>query len=132
LAVITSSGAFVTLVLAVAALVAGADDFVLSEGAQNWLLAALIAFVISAVLGVFTNAPLEYDEPAGALHAWVDQNWSATASGALKAATLSDIETLVAAREKNGAKARLLEWAVSCEVAGLAFVAVASGLVLIG
>ena len=131
LAVITSSGAFVTLVLAVAALVTGAKDFELSDGARHWLLGALIAFVAAAVLGVLCNAPLEYNEPGSTMESWLEKHWEGTAGAALKATALADLQTLRVARNKNGGKARLLTWAIASEVAGLLFVAIAAGLALL-
>ena len=59
LAVITSSGTISGLLLAFAALADRREGLELSDDVTPWLIAALIAFVVAALLGVGLNTPSE-------------------------------------------------------------------------
>jgi hypothetical protein len=62
LAVITTSGALVTLLLGLAALVTKAQSYTPSLGARLLLIAALAAFLVAAALGIYCNVPRRYRE----------------------------------------------------------------------
>jgi hypothetical protein len=132
LTLITSSGAFATLVLALAGLITARKDFDLDGVARACLLGAVIAFLAAGVLGVLCNAPLNYDEPKAAeLKGWVKDNWKGDASAAQRAVVESDIETLTVARDKNWYKAKLLTWGISVQVVGMLGISAAAGVVLV-
>lgn len=62
LAVITTSGALVTLLFALAALsTKESQTFVLPDRARGWLEAALVSFFFAAVAALITNVPLGYE-----------------------------------------------------------------------
>ena len=66
LAVITTSGALATLLLALAALsTTKQTTLVLPGSAKPWLIAALILFFVSAVAALGTNVPQSLDPPFG-------------------------------------------------------------------
>ena len=109
LAVITTSGTLVTLILGLAALVTEAASFRLPVSAQPWLIAALSTFVVAASLAIGANAPQRYRAvDTDALERIVRQRWSAPADDALKTLTATRLADLRRAQQANDIKAWLL------------------------
>lgn len=125
---ITSSGAFVTLVLAIAALV---SDGSVNGPARVLLMLASVCFQAAAVMGVQVNRPIDYMEPtAASLTELVQENWGASIASAARAVAKSEAETLEAARKNNAGKAKLLHRGSAFRLAALIFVGLAGVAVL--
>jgi hypothetical protein len=126
LAVVTSSGTLVTLLFALAALVTPPENFALSNESKVYFGAAVAAFALAGVLGIFTNKPLQYAEPSVD---WLRSLttppiWDqASTSIASRRATESRINSIDSFRKKNVLKVRLLTAAITCELGGVALVA---------
>ena len=130
-AVITSSGTFVTLLFGLVAVVTKSEGFQLPHTARVALYAAIPLFVVSAVAAIATNRPRMYaavgpDE----LRAAVKTRWSDTARDASQRIAATDVKVLIAARLANRRKARLLMAAMASQIAALACVATAIGFLL--
>jgi hypothetical protein len=115
--VITLSGALVTLVLAIAALVTRQRTFVLPPDARDRLSYAVVAFVIAALLAIATYAPqrTRVTDPAQ-LAALLPRLWERGADFALKKVTATRVEQLALTQQSNDWKARALLGAVSAQV----------------
>lgn len=127
LAVITTSGALVTLLFGLAALSTKREaTFDLSDFAETALAVALGLFIGAAVLALRTNTPVDYQEvEADAIQGRINETPPCTSDEAIKDIALTRVDELRSAREKNGEKARQLQWAVGLEVAAVLAVAVA-------
>lgn len=133
LAVVTTSGALVTLLFGLAALsTKAAATFELEDAAKLPLAIALVLFVLAAVFALLTNWPLNYHwvEPADVRKS-VKQKPPPTEERALKDMALTRLAVLEVAREKNVLKARFLIVALSLEVLAVAAVAVAIAIVIL-
>jgi hypothetical protein len=129
-AVITTSGALVTLLFGLVAVVTGAKSFKLPEASRGWLIAAVILFVIAAGLGIATaNVPVPYGKAtfqADQLqHAW-KQPTSAARANVAKA----QLELIPIAVRKNDLKVKLVRLATLAELLALGTLAVAVILIL--
>jgi hypothetical protein len=131
--VITTSGGLVTLLFALAALVTGQDKYVPPALAVVFLLAALVAFVAAAVLGLLTGAVRDYARVRIAdLRQTVQTEFDTiTAAEAQRRIAENNLTVLADARKQTTSKARLLQRAVIAEVAAVGFLAVAVAVVLI-
>ena len=80
-AVITTSGALVTLLFAVIGLATKrSQTYSLPDETQAWLVAAVVLLVLAAACGLAANAPLNYKNVRAAnLRMVVDKMWSETA-----------------------------------------------------
>lgn len=125
LAVITSSGTMVTLLFALAALVTSDETFVLEDCSKLLLAGAAISFSVAAVLAIFIQKPLLYQEPG--------ISWLKTVTGASvwdkvpettasRRAAEARVNSIASFREKNVVKVRLLTTALSFEAAAIVFV----------
>lgn len=129
LALVTSSGAFVTLVLAIAAVANGKSVNVVS---RLFLVLASIGFIAAAVLGIFVNIPKDYEEPtAQRLRELIQEHSESNPGQAIRAVADSEARNLAKARENNKNKAKTLRCGAKCQVAGLVLVGAAGIAVLI-
>lgn len=79
LAVITTSGALVTLLSGLAALVAGVEKYTVPASTKDWLVGAVFMFVLASIAGLLTNVPLPYQYVKGeALTDAVNKRWAMT------------------------------------------------------
>jgi hypothetical protein len=132
LAVITSSGTLVTLLLGLAALVTKADKFKLADS-ERWLLAAAaLLFVVAGAVGIVCNAPARYlqIEPASLTGMLAPEAWSSEGTSARRELTAAKLAELADARGRNEWKARLLAGAMAVQGAAVLMAAVAVVLVL--
>lgn len=132
IAVITTSGALATLLFALAALsTKQSQTFVLPAGARDWLVGALVLFVLAAIAAVITNVPVGYeavdaDEIKGRLKEDPPRNTEAAA----KDIALTRVKALRSAKKKNGRKGKVLFAGMVAEVLAVACVAAAISKVL--
>ena len=133
MAVITTSGALVTLLFALAALSTKAQQtFVLEDAAKPPLAIALGLFVLAAIVALFTNMPAEYQWPdLDNVAADVRRVPPPTEEKSFKDAALTRIDVLKAARTKNQTKGERLVVAMSIEVLAVAALAVAITIVIL-
>jgi hypothetical protein len=133
LAVVTTSGALVTLLFGLTALSTRAQShFTLPGAAKPALAVALGFFVCAAIAALLTNAPINYE--------WADPSDLRTAlkaspvmdeQTALKNVGLTRIKVLDVARSKNQFKGRALIAAIALEVLAVAAVATAVAIVIL-
>jgi len=132
LAVITTSGALATLLLALAALsTTKQTTLVLPGSAKPWLIAALILFFVSAVAALGTNVPLRYQTATPSeIKKQLDANL--TTAAAVEVVAYTHYKELKSARCKNSIKGWLLVAALAAEAAAVGCIAFAVGLTLGG
>ena len=126
LAVITTSGALVTLLFALAALsTKAAATFTISTPAKTWLSSALVLFVASALAALLSNAPFIYQAvPVEKIRERLREQPPRDAAAAVKDVAFSRLDALESAKRKNGIKG----WAVA---AAMTLEALATGCVAI-
>ncbi|WP_433003259.1 hypothetical protein [Kribbella sp. CA-294648] len=131
--VITSSGALVTLLFALSALVTKSPTYELPEVARIALAATLIAFGIATVLAITAARPENYQEVTV-------KSLEAVATAEAMTALAREGEPEIAkvlvkiiarARKENGVKARFLQFAVTFEVTAAILLTFAVGTVLL-
>jgi hypothetical protein len=126
LAVISTSGVLVSLLFAL-----GAIGLPRSEApglpvlATVLLVAALLAFVAAAGLGLATNLPRAYQALAlRDLRRMASlELWEKASGPAARRIAESQVEMIAAARKHNAAKAKLLRWAIAAETVGVGLIA---------
>lgn len=125
-ALVTASGAFVTLVLAVTTL--GGQTHL--PWPARWLLVvASVCFLVSAACGAWLNKPVDYDEPsADSLSKVIDGGWGRASSVARKAVALNMVKVLGVARIANDQKACWLSAGSALHVAAIVCVATAAAI----
>ena len=124
LVVITSAGALATLLLGLAAFASNGDTIELSDRAQGWLRAAVVAFVIAGVLALVANTPLLYRRVIlSELSAAVEEADDDTRSFAVKAVAFNRLALVANAAKLNGWKAFVLMLALLSEVVAVAAIA---------
>jgi hypothetical protein len=131
LAVITTSGALVTLLFALAALsTQQAQTFVLPKGAQDWLRLALIAFFAAAVAALITNLPLWYQAPNvdDVKKLFIED--ADDPNAALKNVGLARVAVANSAEHANNIKGWVLVAAMVLEVVAVALVALAVNVII--
>lgn len=126
---VTTSGAFTTLVLGVAALV-GEDKLV---DASRWLLVlSLVAFVVAAVLGVLVNKPVDVEESSEtSLRSALDKHADKTFFAGQKAAAENRLLLIRHARVANASKACWLRAGTVAQIGAMALVGLAGIVALI-
>lgn len=131
LAVITTSGTVVTLLLALAALVTKSQDFQLPESAQPWVITAVVSFVAAAALGIAANAPQLYRavDPR-ALELIIRERWSVPADDALKTLTATRLADLERAQKANDLKGWALLGAVVSQGVAIACLTISIWIIL--
>ena len=132
LAVITTSGALVTLLFALAALSTKKEPtFELTGGAEMALGISLAFFVGAAICALVTNVPLPYHQVKPAqVEGRLDEDPVRSEHDALRDIAKTRATELKSARRMNGIKANLLLVAMALEVAAVVAVAVAVWAVL--
>lgn len=133
LAVVTTSGALVTLLFGLAALsTKAAATFELEDAAKLPLTIALVLFVLASIFALLTNWPLNYHSVTPAdVRKSVKQKPPPTEERALKDMALTRLTVLEVARKKNTLKGWLLIVAMSLEVLAVTAVAVAIAIVIL-
>ena len=131
--VITSSGALVTLLFALTALVTAPTGYALPETSRYVLVLTLVGFALAAILAIIASRPQTYEEVlvSSLRDAATPEAMSSPAGEGEAAIAAVLINILEAARVKNGSKAQLLKWAVGAEAVAAVLLAVAAGSVLI-
>jgi hypothetical protein len=132
LAVITTSGVLVTLLFGLTALsVRGGTEFVIPDAATALLIGALVLFVLAALGAIATNLPRSYEGPTvPALRGAVRDRWRDTEAVASEMVTLTRLKVLQSAKTNNDRKGLALVAAMLCEIAAVALVGAAVGVVL--
>jgi hypothetical protein len=124
---ITSSGALVTLLFALASVAVNGDRLILPSSADGWLSGALVCFALAAIAGVITNLPRNYGEPTPqSLQEMLEDPElpKETVGAAIVVTADARLQTLRTYREQNGVKARLLTCALGLEAAGVVAVSI--------
>jgi hypothetical protein len=132
LAVVTTSGVLVTLLLALAGLSTRSEaTFVLPHSAQMWLAAALLAFVLAATTALATNFPLRYEAvTADDLESRLREKPIRPVARAERDVALTRVKALRDAKGKNRTKGMLLFAALAFEVVAVGLVGVAVWIVI--
>ena len=130
LAVITTSGALATLLLALAALTTTKQTtLVLPHAAKPWVIASLVLFFVSALAALATNVPLRYQTATPAeIKKQLDAN--PKTEDAIETVAYTHWKELKSARCKNSIKGWLLVGALAAEAAAVGCIAYAVGLTL--
>ena len=132
IAVITTSGTLVSLLFGLVAVLTGADRYQLPGGAESWLFAAMIFFVVAAVAGIVTNLPLWYiGVKAGDLRSAVKQKWADAPSVAEQRVAATNAKVLERAMQLNTAKGFILLVAITLEVVAVVCLAGAVRVILL-
>jgi hypothetical protein len=132
LAVITTSGALVTLLFALAAFsTKAAATFVLPDAAKTWLSVALLLFFLSALAALLTNAPFMYQAvPANKIKDRLLELPPRDADAAAKDIAFTRLKALDSAKQKNAIKGWALAAAMFFEALAVGCVAFAILIIL--
>ncbi len=123
IAVVTTSGALVTLLFGLASLLTANESFNLPETAKQPLKIALPLFVAAALLALATNAPLAYGEfDPEDLQKQLPADWSKLRSEAEGRIAATRLTILVRNHRLNNLKGLLLLAAMVFEVAAVMMV----------
>lgn len=124
-AVITTSSVIASLLLGLGA-IAG-DSFVLTPKARPFVLWALVAFVVSAILAVGTSLPFGYREAtaSGLRKLVTKERWRDDAETVAASTASLEIDILQRARKWNRVKAFLLIFAIGSQVLAVGLTSVA-------
>jgi hypothetical protein len=126
IAVITSAGVLVALLLGIAGIVDKSQVVGLPDLVKVGALLALLLFAAAAVLGLFVNWAFQYDEPkADQIKDVMGTKWNAPAAGAAKFVAESYLTTVKSYRKRGDRKASLLLWALGLEAAAIVVLALA-------
>lgn len=132
---LTTSSTLVTLIVGLGAIVTSVDGFEPGWPAIALLGFALLAFVLTALLGLLANRLVKYQvvDPAQ-LRTWRDHDkkWNDEADKAKRVIAEANITTIETLRKGNGRKAKLLEAALWSQLAAIVLLAAAVGVVLVG
>jgi hypothetical protein len=126
IAVITTAGTLVTLLLALAALVTSTSvNMVLPPLAHNLLLGSLLSFVLAALLGLAVNAPVPYPmvEPKDVVKGVENKEWEGSNLVAERRAVRWRAMLLPDMHDMNQLKAKILALAIGAEVIAIIFTA---------
>jgi hypothetical protein len=131
LSVVTTSGALVSLLFGLVAVLIGAKNYVLPDAARSWLYAALGLFFIAAVGALVTNAPLRYltVKPEDLLEA-ANNRWADSAEVAQRMVFITRVKVMGDTKRKNDLKGKVLLAAMAAEVLAVGCVAMAVRLVI--
>ena len=134
LAVISTSGALVTLLFGLTALtVKRGATFDLPETSSTFLVFALIGFVVAALLALITNLPRSYQGvKVEALKTAVKNRWHDSEPEAARMIALTMLNTLASSKNVNNQKGLALIAAMGFEVVAVALGGIAMGYVLWG
>jgi hypothetical protein len=125
--VITTSGALVTLVFALVAVVIGGEHFRLPSEAHIPLYCALGFFIAAVLTAIWTNVPRSFQrvDPTYLDDVVNADRWDDSASDALRNVAATRLEELKSAQTRNQQTAKLLIFAMWCEVFAICSVAAA-------
>jgi hypothetical protein len=125
LAVISTSGVLVSLLLALATVVKRTEDFNIHREGRIFLIFALVGFITAAAFGIATNTPRSYIAIANDdLRRMVSEElWHNAEAPALRRIAENRVETLAVARRLNNNKGRLLLLGILGQSIGVVFVA---------
>lgn len=121
LAVITSSGILVSLIFGFGALIKGQGSLHLPQAARVFLVLALVAFVIAAIMSLLTNRPRPY-KPLGVkpdLERMVADLWSISGDKAQRSIAEFRVGEVDRWRDNNKIKAAHLQRAIAMECWGI-------------
>lgn len=125
-AVVTTSGALVTLLLGLEGFASKSAGFVLPAASHGWLIAGLVGFVLAAIAALLVNMPLSYKAvTADDIESRLKEDPIRTARRAERDVALTQVKALRDAKTKNGCKGRLLFVAVTLQVISVALLGVA-------
>jgi hypothetical protein len=132
LAVITTSGALVTLLFGLTALTVKREaTFDLPDTAAVFLAAALVFFVLAALSALITNLPRSYEGvTVEALRSAVKDRWDDSEATASRKVALTRLTVLASAKKVNNQKGFALVGGMVSEIIAVALVGVAMGFVL--
>jgi hypothetical protein len=126
LAVITSSGALVSLLVALSAVaLRNASANHINTASRAFLIVSLVLFVGAATLGLYANAPRSYLDFDDAAVDRMIEEWDNRGDDASRAVSSAHATFLKTAKVLNERKGALLQRAVYAEVAAVAAVAIA-------
>jgi beta-lactamase class A len=126
ISVITTSGALVSLLVALAAFLLGKNTtFHANTPSKYTLVGAVVLFVAAAILALLVNDPAAYRSFGPNDVKLMLATWSSDAETARKQISTAQNDFAELAIQKNNRKARLLQAAVVCEVLGVCAVALA-------
>jgi hypothetical protein len=132
LAVITTSGGLVSLLIALSALLLGKNATLrLNAGSRAIIIAAVVAFVAAAILALIANTPRGYGDFSDEDVDRMMHEFDRSEEDARWLVAQRRAEMLKLAMKLNDGKAHLLQVAVTTEVAGVALVALGVVLTLI-
>lgn len=133
LGVITTSGVLASLLLGLTAVLTGADDYQLPDGAKPWLFAATIAFVIAAIAAIVTNLPLFYSgvKTSDLQKAVKGKIWRDSPANAEQRIAATDIKVLATAKSRNTFKGFVLLAAITLEIVAIVFLSFAVRVILV-
>jgi hypothetical protein len=130
-AVITTSGALVTLLFGLVAVVTGTKNFKLPQASHGWLIAAVLLFVVATGLGIATaNVPVPYGRASFKLDR-LQQAWSQPASAARANVAKAQLLLIPIAAGKNDLKAKFVVSAALAELLALGALAIAVIFILV-
>jgi hypothetical protein len=132
LAVITTSGALVTLLFGLTALTTKrAATFNIPGLAATFLTVAIGFFVLAALSALLTNLPRSYQGvTVDALREAVKNRWDDTEAVASKMVALTQLKVLASAKDVNTQKGYFLVAGMALEIIAVALVGVAMGIVV--
>ena len=122
--VITTSGALVTLLFGLVAVITGADSFKLPGASHGWLVAAIIFFIAASVIAILISIPLPYGQTFITIQDLV-QWWDQLPKQAQAAISGARLEALAAARRMNLIKSQILTLAIICELVAVVMLGIA-------
>lgn len=133
LAVITTSGTLVTLLLALAAVITRTHGLAPSLVPQVLLLGALLAFLAAASLAIYCNAPLQMREvDAASLRSLTTRDvWNGVGDEARREIAIARLESLIVIQGVNEIKARMLLFATGSEVVAIVLTGLAAAVILV-
>jgi hypothetical protein len=124
-AVITTSGALVTLLFGLVAVISGSKTFVLPSSAHGWLGAAVILFVIAAAFSIgASGVPVGYGDVSFSAKD-LDEVFHNPAEVAAVQIAGAQLQQITIAKKKNTMKAYLVIVGASSELVALAMLTVA-------
>ena len=130
--VITTSGALVTLLFGLSALVSNNQQWVLPDYVRPILALAVLLFLVASVLGLATNWTLSYIEveSVGMRDLATPGHWQTVPAEAARLAAEARIDIIEGFRSKDEIKAWVLRAAIGAEIAAVGVVAIAVWMVL--
>jgi hypothetical protein len=131
IAVITTSGVLASLLFGLGAVVTDDSQFSFPSASIVLLVAAVCFFVLAALAGLVTNAPLKYDRVEGLADLVHDDQWNRAADEISRGIATGQVRILETARTRNGQKAVALLGAIAAEAIAVICVAFAIALALL-